>query len=301
MASNQPMRSYQTTFLFNCRILLLLYVVELYNHINRAIRPSYGSSFKYSWMYVSGGLIMNIIGFCKIKKRAKVCEYVMYIVNGFIYIGAAVVLLIFHMSVGLHYIVLARVRSELLKMTNLTGGCREEILAELSRVEKSELSAMDPLDVSEAYFSAPRHADDTFSDMIVALAVWLCILFLTIMNVIVAIIEIKRLKNSNNRSAYSNGDLVHLHERVHGVLDRMLGTVTRRNPGPCDLPPSYDETCPHQIQANSSDNEQQIVNESRDEEEVTVETSRLVIDEDDDHHEDSRDNKTTTTITEHNV
>ena len=67
-------------------------------------------------MYVSGGLIMNIIGFCKIKKRAKVCEvksvcvfypiirfndtvkYVMYIVNGFIYIGAAVVLLIFHMS-----------------------------------------------------------------------------------------------------------------------------------------------------------------------------------------------------------
>lgn len=43
MASNQPMRSYQTTFLFNCRILLLLYVVELYNHINRAIRPSYGS------------------------------------------------------------------------------------------------------------------------------------------------------------------------------------------------------------------------------------------------------------------
>ena len=77
-------------------------------------------------------------------------------------------------------------------MTNLTGGCREEILAELSRVEKSELSAMDPLDVSEAYFSAPRHADDTFSDMIVALAVWLCILFLTIMNVIVAIIEIKR-------------------------------------------------------------------------------------------------------------
>merc|ERR1711935_830723 len=245
-------------------------------------------------MYVSGGLIMNIIGFCKIKKRAKVCEYVMYI-------GAAVVLLIFHMSVGLHYIVLARVRSELLKMTNLTGGCREEILAELSRVERSELSAMDPLDVSEAYFSAPRHADDTFSDMIVALAVWLCILFLTIMNVIVAIIEIKRLKDSSNRAAYSNGDLVHLHERVHGVLDRMLGTVTRRNPGPCDLPPSYDETCPHQTQANGSDNEQPIVNESRDEEEVTVETSRLVIDEDD---EESRDNKTTTTtttITEHNV
>merc|ERR1711935_1196514 len=204
------------------------------------------------------------------------------------------------MSVGLH-IVLARVRSELLKMTNLTGGCREEILAELSRVEKSELSAMDPLDVSEAYFSAPRHADDTFSDMIVALAVWLCILFLTIMNVIFAIIEIIRLKNSNNRSAYSNGDLVHLHERVHGVLDRMLGTVTRRNPGPCDLPPSYDETCPNQVQANGSDNEQQIVNESRDEEEVTVETSRLVVDEDEDHHGESRDNKTTTTITEHNV
>merc|ERR1711935_448595 len=201
------------------------------------------------------------------------------------------------MSVGLH-IVLARVRSELLKMTNLTGGCREEILAELSRVEKSELSAMDPLDVSEAYFSAPRHADDTFSDMIVALAVWLCILFLTIMNVIVAIIEIKRLKNSSNRAAYSNGDLVHLHERVHGVLDRMLGTVTRRNPGPCDLPPSYDETCPHQIV--SADAEQPIEssrNESRDEEEVTVETSRLVTDDED---EDSRDNKTTT-ITEHNV
>ena len=27
-------------------------------------------------MYVSGGLIMNIIGFCKIKKRAKVCEVI---------------------------------------------------------------------------------------------------------------------------------------------------------------------------------------------------------------------------------
>ena len=66
--------SKKTTFLFNCRILLILYCIEFYNHINRAIRPSYGHNFKYSWMYVIGGLIMNMIGYCKIKTKAKICE-----------------------------------------------------------------------------------------------------------------------------------------------------------------------------------------------------------------------------------
>lgn len=64
----------KTTFLFNCRILLILYLVEFYNHISRALRPSYVSTFKYSWMYVSGGMIMNLIGFYKIRKKPKICE-----------------------------------------------------------------------------------------------------------------------------------------------------------------------------------------------------------------------------------
>jgi len=51
-------------------------------------------------MYVSGGMIMNLIGFYKIRKKPKICEYVMYIVNGFIYIGAALVLLGFHSMAG---------------------------------------------------------------------------------------------------------------------------------------------------------------------------------------------------------
>lgn len=233
---------------------------------------------------------MNIIGFCKIKKRAKVCEYVMYIVNGFIYIGAAVVLLIFHMQVGLEYIVLARVRSKLSEMANLTDKCRAEVLAELTRLERTDYD-MDPLDSNAAYFTTPRHADDTFSDMIIALAIWLCILFLTVINVIVAIVEIKRLKNTSNRSSLSSGDLVHLHDRVHGVLDRMMGNITRRNPGPCDLPPSYDETCPTATPVTPPQTEQ--TNESRSDEIVVEETSQL-IEEDENSTDSNSRNKTTT-------
>ena len=96
-----------------------------------------------------------------------------------------------HFSVGLEYIVLARVRSKLAQMANLTDKCRNEVLAELTRLERTDYD-MDPLESNGAYFTAPRHADDTFSDMIIALAVWLCILFLTVINVIVAIVEIKR-------------------------------------------------------------------------------------------------------------
>ena len=76
-------------------------------------------------------------------------------------------------------------------MANLTDKCRNEVLAELTRLERTDYD-MDPLESNAAYFTAPRHADDTFSDMIIALAVWLCILFLTVINVIVAIVEIKR-------------------------------------------------------------------------------------------------------------
>ena len=96
-----------------------------------------------------------------------------------------------HFSVGLEYIVLARVRSKLAQMANLTDKCRNEVLAELTRLERTDYD-MDPLESNAQYFTAPRHADDTFSDMIIALAVWLCILFWTVINVIVAIVEIKR-------------------------------------------------------------------------------------------------------------
>lgn len=239
----------------------MLYVIELYNHINRAIRPSYGSRFNYSWMYVTGGLIMNIIGFCKIRKRAKVCEYVMYIVNGFIYIGAAVVLLIFHANVGSYYIVYARMRAESLKLSNLT--CREELLNELN-------TQLGNPEVDDGGLMG-RHEGDTFSDMIIALVIWLCILFLTLMNVLVAMIEIKRLKSSSNRNAVNGGDLLE-------ILDRVVGSISNRNhPTAADLPPSYDETCPDQAgTANSSESAETA--DQRQEETVTVnnETGRLL-------------------------
>jgi len=251
--SGQPMRSYQTTFLFNCRILLILYVIELYNHLNRAIRPSYGSSFKYSWMYVSGGLIMNIIGFCKIKKRAKICEYVMYIVNGFIYIGAAIVLLVFHAQVGLHYIVQSKMYHHMQKMSNTT--CQKEAINELSKLINSPV---DPL--NDDWPTQPhRHEDDTFSDMIFALVIWLCIMFLTVLNVIVAIIEIKRLKSASQRSTLNSTELAQLHDRVNGVLGWMMGQSVR-NQGPCDSPPTYDETCPDRVEATTENREDETVN-----------------------------------------
>lgn len=72
------------------------------------------------------------------------------------------------------------------KMSNLT--CQKEAINELSKLMNSPV---DPL--NDDWPTQPfRHEDDTFSDMIFALVIWLCIMFLTVLNVIVAIIEIKR-------------------------------------------------------------------------------------------------------------
>ena len=134
-------------------------------------------------------------------------QYVMYIVNGFIYIGAAIVLLVFHAqgmfwllstkfsktglltkqtTVGLHYIILSKMYYQMQQMSNLT--CQKEAINELSKLINNPV---DPL--NDNWPTQPlRHEDDTFSDMIFALVIWLCIMFLTVLNVIVAIIEIKR-------------------------------------------------------------------------------------------------------------
>ena len=172
-------------------------------------------------MYVSGGLIMNIIGFCKIKKRAKICEvsfpnlnrsvkrylvrnvhcqriYIHRSSNCFACIPCTRIVLTFStisillwtleklVKVGLHYIILSKMYNEMQKMSNLT--CQKEAINELSKLMNSPV---DPL--NDDWPTQPfRHEDDTFSDMIFALVIWLCIMFLTVLNVIVAIIEIKR-------------------------------------------------------------------------------------------------------------
>lgn len=216
--------NYQTTFLFNCRILLVLYLIEFYNHINRAIRPSYGASFKYSWMYVIGGMIMNLIGYCKIKSKPKICEYVMYVVNGFIYIGASLVLLSFHAYAG---------KGELLKNQIMPIA----YIAELDGEDADYL-------FNNSARSITRHSSDIIGDMVFAIVVWSGILLLTCMNVLVALLEIRRLKTFGRAGGENNRDLVEL----LGSFMRLRSY--RDEQRPVDLPPSYDEVSDRQAGVN---------------------------------------------------
>merc|ERR1711962_44098 len=226
----REMKNYQTTFLFNCRILLILYLVEFYNHISRALRPSYVSTFKYSWMYVSGGMIMNLIGFYKIRKKPKICEYVMYIVNGFIYIGAALVLLGFHSMAGQGQMIKSYY---LAFIQELNGDAYPDFLSKMQEdKEFQDLLKIMP----------HRHEMDVFADMITAIVIWSTILLLTAMNIIVASFEIRRIKCARNMGAATSSN-----EFVELLTGLIRSGSYRNEERPVDLPPSYSETCPQNV------------------------------------------------------
>jgi len=224
------MKNYQTTFLFNCRILLILYLVEFYNHISRALRPSYVSTFKYSWMYVSGGMIMNLIGFYKIRKKPKICEYVMYIVNGFIYIGAALVLLGFHSMAGQGQMIKSYY---LAFIQEFDGESYTDFLSKIQ--EDKELQDL-------LHIMPHRHEMDVFADMITAIVIWSTILLLTAMNIVVASFEIRRIK-----CARSMGTATSSNEFVELLTGLIRSGSYRNEERPVDLPPSYSETCPQNM------------------------------------------------------
>jgi len=226
----REMKNYQTTFLFNCRILLILYLVEFYNHISRALRPSYVSTFKYSWMYVSGGMIMNLIGFYKIRKKPKICEYVMYIVNGFIYIGAALVLLGFHSMAGQGQMIKSYY---LAFIQELNGESYSDFLSKMQEDQEFQ----DLLKIMPH-----RHEMDVFADMITAIVIWSTILLLTAMNIVVASFEIRRIK-----CARSMGTATSSNEFVELLTGLIRSGSYRNEERPVDLPPSYSETCPQNV------------------------------------------------------